>query len=125
VLTNKQAIGLNLLKIACEVNIKVYKFKRIYGNFRDVFNHQGVPVSGVNPQCTKLIETKLKGLVIELDDNMKKALEYINAKHFPLYKNLDPRSHGGKSIRFRPPKNLEPWQSFDKHSQMKKIPEKI
>jgi len=29
------------------------------------------------------------------------------------------------NIRFGPPKDLEPWQSFDKHPLMKKLPEKI
>jgi len=57
ILTNKQAIRLNLLKIACEVNIKNCKFERIHGNFQHVFNHQIIPVSGVNPQSVEWIET--------------------------------------------------------------------
>jgi len=71
-----------------------------------------------------LIETKLKGLIIQLNDGMQIALDYINRKH-SSYKNLDPVSHGGENIRLRPPRNLEPWQSFDNHPLMKKLPERI
>jgi len=124
VLTNKQAIDLNLLKIATQVNIKNCKFQIIFGNFRDVFCHQVVHVSPSNPQSVYLVETKLKGLINHLDDGAQIALEYINRKHSPLYKNLDPVSHGG-GLRFGPPKDLEPWQSSDKHPLMKKLPEKI
>ena len=125
VLTNKQAIGLNLLKIGTQVNIKNRQFQIIFGNFRDVFCHQVVPVSPCNPQSVTLVETKLKGLIIQLDDDAQIALEYINRNHSPLYKKLDPVSHGGENIRFGPPKDLEQWQSFDKHPAMKKLPELI
>jgi len=125
VLTNKHAIGLNLLKIATQVNIKNDQFEIIFGNFRDVFGHQVVPVSPCNPQSVTLVETKLKGLIIQLDDDAQIALEYINRNHCPLYKKLDPVSHGGENIRFGPPKGLEQWQSFDKHPAMKKLPEQI
>jgi len=56
VLTDRKAIGLNLLKIECEVNIKYSQLERIYGNFCDVFNHQVVPVSRANPQAVELID---------------------------------------------------------------------
>jgi len=35
---------------------------------------------------------------------MKDALEYINKNHTPLYKKLNPFSHGGENIRFGPPR---------------------
>jgi len=62
-----------------------------------------------------LIEITLKGLITILDSDLKDALEYINIDHTPLYKKLDPVSHGRENIRYGPPKNLEPWNSFDDH----------
>jgi len=62
---------------------------------------------------------------MNLDSEMKDALEYINKTHTPLYKKLDPVSHRGENIRFGPPKNLEPWNSFDDHPKMKVLPDKI
>jgi len=125
VLTDKKTVGLNLLKIGCEVNIKKKVFKSIFDNFWHVWNHQVVPVSWNNAEAVNLIETTLKGLIINLDGDMKDALEYINKNHTPLYKKLDPVSHGGENIRFGSPKNLEPWNSFDDHPKMKVLPNKI
>jgi len=78
-----------------------------------------------NPQAAKLIETTLKGLIINLDSDMKDALEYINNIPAPLYKKLNPVSHTGENIRFGPPKNLEPWNSFDGYPKMNMLPNKI
>jgi len=108
VLTNKQAIGINLLKIATQVNIKNCKFQIIFGNFRDVFSHHIVAVSPSNPQSIILVETKLKGLIIWLDEDMQIALEYFNRKHSPLYKNLDPVFHGGETLSLDLPRIWSP-----------------
>ncbi len=107
----QQTIGLNLLKIALKPTLIIASFK-LFLDFRDVFNHQVVPVSPANSQHVYLIETKLKGLIIQLDEDMQISLEYINRKHSLLYKNLDPVSHGGENIWFGPLKGLEPWQSL-------------
>jgi len=57
-----------------------------------------VTVSPCNPQSVSLVETKLKGLIIQLDDDAQIALENINRNHSPLYKKLDPVSHGGETF---------------------------
>jgi len=125
VLTERKTVGLNLLTNACEVNIKKKVFKNIFDNYRLVWNHQVIPVSSNNAEAKRLIETTLKGLIIDLDSDMKDILEYINENHTPLYKKLDPVSHGGENMRFGPPKNLELWNSFDDHPKMKVLPDKI
>jgi len=79
-------------------NPKNCRFHISFGNFRDVFCHQVVPVSPCNPQSVTLVETKLKGLIIQFDDDAQIALEYINRNHSPLYKKLDPVSHGGETL---------------------------
>jgi len=64
VLTERKTVGLNLLKIACEVNIKKKVFTNIFDNYHLVWNHQVIPVSSNNAEAIRLIETTLKGLII-------------------------------------------------------------
>jgi len=67
VLTDSKAIDLNLLtKKACKVHMKISSSVGFM-----TFKHQVVPVSMINSQAVLLIETKIKGLVVQWDNEMK------------------------------------------------------
>jgi len=83
-------------------------FTRIYNNYHDVWNNQVVLVSWKSLEAVALIETHRR-CYNQFWQNMKDALKYINTNHTPLFKKLDPVSHGRENIRFTPTKNLEPW----------------
>jgi len=60
-LTDTKAINQNLILS------KNPKFSRIYGKFYEIFKHQVVLVGMHSAQAISLIETQMKGLVIQLD----------------------------------------------------------
>ena len=108
VVAERKTIDLILLKISCKVHIKEKVFTRIYSNYHDVWNNQVVLVSWKSLEAVALIETHRR-CYNQFDNNMKDALEYINTNHTPVFKKLDPVSHGRENIRSTPTKNLEPW----------------
>jgi len=76
----------------------------------------------LEPSCCGIIDTTLKGLIINLDDDMKDELEYINTNYTPLYKKLGSVPMEGK-IGLNFPRILGPWDSFGKHPKLKMLPE--
>jgi len=115
VLINKKSLGIKLLKKACEVNLKSSpELIRDYWLFKKWFNHQVVPVSLQSKRARCLLKV-LQGVIVELNDDSIRAIDYINAHHQPYYEDLSHVTNGGDNIMFGPPgRGLDEWNSFDK-----------
>jgi len=121
VLINKKAIGLNLLKDACFLDIrKDPQHQTLYRFYRSWFNYQVVPVSFKNTESVRLIEYVLGGRIVHLNEDSVKAVDFINSNYHPYYEDLAGVSNGGDNIKYGPPrKPLPDWGTFDKKPQLK------
>jgi len=118
ILTDDKAIGINLLKKACWLDMKTNTDHRhLYRNYREVFNHMVVPMSHHNPQAIQVVK-KLEGFMIELNQPSLDAIDYINEHHLPYYEDLSQVVAGGDNIRYGAPRNLPKFGSFDNHPVM-------
>jgi len=119
ILIDKKAIGLSLLKKACLLDLKDPVHKTLYRTYRSWFKHQVVPVSYNNSSSVRLIENVLGGLIVHLNEKSMDAVDFMNDKYHPFFKDLTNVSNGGDNIWYGPPaKTLPEWNSFDKHPKL-------
>jgi len=119
ILIDKKAIGLSLLKKACLLDLKDPVHKTLYRTYRSWFKHQVVPVSYNNSSSVRLIENVLGGLIVHLNEKSMDAVDFMNDKYHPFFKDLTNVSNGGDNIWYGPPATTLPeWNSFDKHPKL-------
>jgi len=121
ILTDKKAIGLNLLMDACFINIRHDPdHSTLYRFYRSVWNYQVVPVSYNNQESVCLIEYVLGGRIVHLNEDANKAVDFMFNKYHPFYEDLAAVSNGGDNIKYgSPAKPLSDWGSFDEKPQLK------
>jgi len=123
---DQKAIGLNLLKKACWLDMKKNPDHRhLYRNYHTIFKHQIVPMSHNNPQAIQLIDV-LGGLMIDMDQPCLDAIDFINDNYHPMFEELTGVSNGGDNIRYGFPGNgLPKWKSFDEIPELQALPKKF
>jgi len=105
ILRDKKAIGLSLLKKACWLDLKNDPaYKTLYRTYSSWFPHSVVPVSNKNKSSVKTIVHDLGGMIVHLNDDSMKAVDYMNDHYHPYFEDLTNVSNGGDNIWYGPPK---------------------
>jgi len=89
VLIDKKAIGLNLLKNACFLNIRTdHEHKTLYRFYQSLFTYQVVPVSYNNTESVRLVEYVLGGRIVHLNEGAGNAVDFMYSNYHPYYEDL-------------------------------------
>jgi len=106
---NVKELCLSLLKYVTENFDKARSMGSVYKRFRDIFPQEVLPVTRKNTQALCIIETKLNGRIVNLNEEEKNAITYLLWNHATHPDNLSQIESGGDNIFFGPPSNMSLW----------------
>jgi len=95
---NVKELRLSLLKYVTENFVKTRSMGSVYKRFHDIFPQEVVPVMRKNTQAVHIIETNLKGCIVNLNEEEKKAVTYLLWNHATNPDNLIQIESSGNNI---------------------------